>query len=464
MRPARPRTQDAPEPIARADGVSSAGMGIRLHLDARTRRFRNGRILLGGSPTRLLVLGSSGIQRVDAWLAGTPVGADPREQALARRLLDAGLVHPVADRGTFTNAEVTVVVPVKDDPDGLQRLLAAIGDVADRIVVDDGSAAPIVKAAVRHGVARGPAAARNAGWRRAGTPLVAFLDSDTVPDPAWLDHVLPLFDDPAVAAVAPRIRSLATGPVGGYEAWRSGLDMGPEPSAARPDGRVRYVPSAALVVRRDALVSLGGFEEDLRYGEDVDLVWRLVAAGHTVRYEPVAVVRHEPRTTVTAWLRQRYHYGTSAAALAQRHPGLLHCAHLPRDYAAQCAVAIAGHPLVGAAPAIIAAAVRARRLHRRGIPARAVVDVTVSGQLGLIRQVADALRRVWWPVALPTRRGRALLAAAWLAPVVSALCRGPGPRAALLRVLDDLAYGLGVWAGCARHRTIAPLLPRLGRR
>ena len=52
--------------------------------------------------------------------------------------------------------------------------------------------------------------------------------------------------------------------------------------------RVAYVPTAALLVRRAALGD--GFDESLRNGEDVDLVWRLIEAGWRVRYEPAVQV------------------------------------------------------------------------------------------------------------------------------------------------------------------------------
>ncbi|MBF6096422.1 glycosyltransferase family 2 protein, partial [Nocardia cyriacigeorgica] len=77
-----------------------------------------------------------------------------------------------------------------------------------------------------------------------------------------------------------------------------------------------------------ALAELGGFDERLRFGEDVDVVWRLTDAGHLVRYHPAAVVTHRPRATLGSWLRQRYDYGTSAAPLARRHPGRLACARV----------------------------------------------------------------------------------------------------------------------------------------
>ncbi|WP_143860849.1 glycosyltransferase, partial [Nocardia cerradoensis] len=77
--------------------------------------------------------------------------------------------------------------PVKDNPAGLARLLAATTEFAHRVIVDDGSADAVPTATIRHPRPLGPAAARNAGWRRATTEFVAFVDSDVVPRPGWLD-------------------------------------------------------------------------------------------------------------------------------------------------------------------------------------------------------------------------------------------------------------------------------------
>src|SRR5690606_26633581 len=133
----------------------------------------------------------------------------------------------------------------------------------------------------------------------------------------WLAHLLGHFDDERLALVAPRVRS-AHGDVIGtnpsrllvdYERSHSPLDLGPRPALVRPGSRVGHVPAAALVVRRAALASIGGFDTELRYGEDVDAVWRLDEAGWRCRYEPDVVVEHRPRLTWGAWAQQRYHYG-----------------------------------------------------------------------------------------------------------------------------------------------------------
>ncbi len=440
--------------------------GTRVVLDEDVRRLSGGRVLLGGSPLRLVRLGPGGAALLDRWLAGEPVGDDPQGADLARRLLDAGLLHPTPGPCALSLDDVTLVVPVRDNAVGVSRLLAATTDLPDRIVVDDGSSAPLLHATARHSRPAGPAAARNTGWRSAGTDLVAFLDSDTVPEPGWLDSVLPLFTDPVVLAVAPRIRSAAlphSRLVPRYEVDRSSLDMGSRPAAVRPMSRVSYVPSAALVVRRSALSDVDGFDEGLRFGEDVDLVWRLIERGGTVRYQPEAVVWHEPRADLRSWLRQRFDYGTSAAPLSKRHPGLLSCARMSRWSAAAGVLAAAGHPLAGFAVAAITASLLPRKLRDRGVPAGESLRLAGLGHLGAGRLLADATRRAWWPPALLNKRARRALLISMLPCLLEAVTEHhelDRLRWAALRIADDLAYGAGVWAGCARHRTLAPVLPQ----
>src|SRR5436305_5803487 len=99
--------------------------------------------------------------------------------------------------------EVSVVIPTHDRPEGLARLLAGLHrqTVAparfEVIVVDDGSSEPAVVDSgelwvrvLRHEQPRGPAAARNSGWRAASGDIVAFIDDDCVPSERWLEEVM----------------------------------------------------------------------------------------------------------------------------------------------------------------------------------------------------------------------------------------------------------------------------------
>jgi mycofactocin glycosyltransferase len=316
-----------------------APAGLRLLPDPKTRLIAGGQVLVGGAPVRVLRLTAAGARQVAGWFSGAPVPGSAAARTLARRLLDAGIAHPDWPGSTGTGripgvTDVTVVIPVRDRHAELARCLAGLvgrdNDPPPVIVVDDASADPraIAAIAAAHGarvihrpVNGGPGAARNTGLAAASTEFVAFLDSDCVPAPGWLDRLLPHFADPAVGAVAPRIIPHETGTtwLARYEGASSTLDMGARPSIVRVGARVWYVPGAALVVR--AAAADAGFAEGMFVGEDVDFIWRMSAAGWRVRYEPGAVMGHDHRVRFRAWFSRRTDYGTAAAPLELRHPG-----------------------------------------------------------------------------------------------------------------------------------------------
>jgi mycofactocin system glycosyltransferase len=446
--------------------------GTAVRLDPRVRRRDGGTTLLGGSPLRLLRLQP---RARDLLRADRLVVRDAATAALAARLLDAGLAHP--DLLPRAADDVTVVVPVKDRPGGLDRLLTTLrADPATAdlpvVVVDDGSAVPVTAPGarvVRHDVARGPAAARNAGLRVVDTPFVAFLDSDCVPRPGWLERLRPHLDDPRLAVVAPRMTALPGGRAwfAEYENAVSALDMGLRPAAVRPGSAVSYVPSAALLARRDALGE--GFDESMRVAEDVDLVWRLAAAGRRVRYEPAAEVAHEHPGTTGEWLRRRAFYGTGAALLAARHGSAVAPLVIAPETALAWALALSGRRPAAAGVLALTAARLAPRLAGPGErpPAGFAALLVARGVGASGRALARSVTRHHWPLAVPaalvSRRARRLVLTAAAADAALAWWphrRRVGPvRFAVARRLEDLAYGTGLWTGAVRARSAAALLP-----
>ncbi|MFI7006583.1 mycofactocin biosynthesis glycosyltransferase MftF [Streptomyces sp. NPDC050145] len=451
---------------------------FRLRPDPGLRLLRGGRVLLGGSPYRLMRLTARAVPVVSAWLDGKPVGGGRAAGLLARRLVQAGMMHP-GPPSEAPRPTVTFVVPVRDRSEDLARCLAGLSGGPDVIVVDDastdpGAVAEVVRAAgatlVRRPVNGGPAAARNTGLARAAGDLVAFVDSDCLPESGWADALLPHFADPAVAAVAPRIVAAGSGKgfLAAYERARSALDMGPRESLVRPGAHVPYVPSAALVVRRAAVAR--GFDEGMRVGEDVDLVWRLAADGHHVRYAPTATVAHRHRTRPRQWLAQRVQYGSSAAPLAARHPGLLPATSMSGWSALAWGLVLARRPLAGALVTAGATGLLARKLAGwSDRPWTTAAKLAGGGTLTAGEQLGRAVTRTWWPLALPLAaavpRLRIPLAAAALLPPLLEHRRSRPPLPVLpwtlVRLADDAAYGLGVWKGCVRERTTRPLRPRL---
>lgn len=438
----------------------------RFRLDSSTRSL-GADVLVGGSPRRLFRLTDAGA----AIYARLAAGADVEPSPLTERLLESGAIHPAIDHADrtpprFTPADVTVVVPTLNDTRrDLEALVKHCDGAGATILVDDGSDAPISGLSganvVRLRQNSGPAAARNTGLKAATTDLVAFVDSDVQLHDGWLAPLLTHFDDDRVAFVAPRVASGLPGAgadalVARYEQGHSPLDLGPEPAWVAPGTGVSYVPAAVLVVRAEALRAIGGFDATMRVGEDVDAVWRLVAAGWRGRYEPAVVVRHRPRASWRALARQRIAYGESAAALARHHGSNVSAAHVHPASFAGWGLAATGHLAAGGG--VFAATMLAMAAKLRAVPPSQAVRLAGAGHLAAGGALAAAVRRAWLPIAaiaaIRSPRARLLTVAAF-AP---ALARG-GPA----RWFDDAAYGLGVWRGVLRARRLSPLLPRFVR-
>jgi mycofactocin glycosyltransferase len=459
----------------RAPATLPADLG--LVLDAGLRRLDGGRVLLGGSPLRFLRLSEAGAAALQRLADGATVGRGRGLQALARRLLDAGMAHPRPGSTPWTGDDVTAVVPVRDDLAGALSTCAALaGEVAAVVAVDDGSHVPLVVPDGRVTMLRrqrsgGPGAARNTGLAIVDTPLVAFVDADATPTEGWLQPLLTQLADPEVAAVAPRVASApGPGPLAAYETIESPLDLGQHESRVAPRCPVPYVPTAALLARTDVMREMGGFDESLRYGEDVDLVWRLVAsASATVRYEPAALVFHAPRPDLGTWAAQRFHYGASAAPLVARHPGAAPPLAVSAWSLAAWALLALRLPVAGAGVAAVSTALLVRKLRGMPRPAGLALRLAGMGHLAAGRWIAKAASRAWWPVTLPaallSRRLRPALLAAFLLPPLWDWWRKRPPldpgRYLLLRLGDDLAYGAGLWVGCWRQPSARALVPDL---
>lgn len=452
--------------------------GWSVVLDADTHVLDGGRVLVGGRPPRLLRLSAQGAAALTALRGRAAV--DPAARALGGRLVDGELAHPLPPASS-SRPDVVVAVPVRDRPAELARCLASLGEDVPIVVVDDGSAAAaaadIAAICSEHGARlvrldanAGPAAARNAALDATAEPLIAFLDSDCVAPDGWLAALAAHFVDDRVAAVAPRVRPAAGGRslLDRYVDARFPLDMGPADGRVGRTRRIPYAPTAAMVVRRSALAAVP-FDERLRMGEDVDLVWRLDAAGGHVRYVAGIVVLHARPDNWRALLGRRRAYGTSAAPLHRRHPGAVAPAEAAGWPGLASALLLAGAPR----GALVAAVAPAARREHAAVPAwlvaRSGVQATVATTAGLSRA---AVGLAWPALALGllvgsgrTRRCAALLTLAM--PAVEWLERRPpiDPlRWTAARLADEAAYGAGVIAGAARERSLGPLVPALARR
>jgi glycosyltransferase involved in cell wall biosynthesis len=196
-----------------------------------------------------------------------------------------------------------VVVATHERPDRLAAMLDALREQTvgvDRfevVVVDDGSGETTQRVlaeqqaqdglalrSLRHPQSRGPAAARNTGWRAAGGPLIAFTDDDCEPDPGWLEALLATADAHSGAAVQGRTEPIpreAAG-AGPFSRTLTVKELGP------------FFQTCNIAYSRTTLERLGGFDEAYPApgGEDTDLAFRAIGQGERIVYAEDALVFH----------------------------------------------------------------------------------------------------------------------------------------------------------------------------
>ena len=230
---------------------------------------------------------------------------------------------------------VSVVVPVLDERDGLEAQLHALAAQEaswpfEVVVADNGSgdgsrelaeewaAAGERRAVVDASRRRGPGAARNAGAEHARGDLLAFCDADDVVAPGWIEAIAAAAADADL--VAGRIsEARLNGPL--PRAWHG------RPPQAAPPRALGFLPFASgsnCAMWADWFEHLGGFDDRLMAGEDIDLSWRAQLDGVRLAFAPDAVVERRYRAGLPALARQHYRYGRAYAGLYTRfrHRGL----------------------------------------------------------------------------------------------------------------------------------------------
>lgn len=210
---------------------------------------------------------------------------------------------------------------IRDTLEGLTRLNYPDYEV---IVVDDGSKDATAAIARGYDVRlistpnRGLSNARNTGLEAATGEIVAYIDDDAWPDPDWLTYLAATFRTTPHAGVGgPNLPPPGDGAVAACVANSPG---GPN-HVLLSDREAEHIPGCNMAFRRDALLAIGGFDPRFRVaGDDVDVCWRLQAAGGTLGFHPGAVVWHHRRNSVRAYWRQQRGYGHAESLLQGKWP------------------------------------------------------------------------------------------------------------------------------------------------
>lgn len=230
------------------------------------------------------------------------------------------------------DGHVSIVVPVYNDPEGVQRTLdSIIGNTTSDVrivVVDNGSTDRTPRVIQRYASdypavvheteteRQGSYAARNAGIKTATGEVLAFVDADVTVTDGWLSTAVRILGQHDVHYVAPDIR----------------IKRGENPTfAARYDAstafpieeyirKLEFAPTACLIVTRALVNDIGRFDQRLISGGDKEFGNRACDSGYELCYAPEVVAHHPPRGSLAGLVRKDFRVGRGIAQLQQYYP------------------------------------------------------------------------------------------------------------------------------------------------
>jgi len=236
----------------------------------------------------------------------------------------------------MTEPKISIVVPAYNAEKTIKKCIESLLDIDytnyEIIIVDDGSTdatkqilsgykEKISVMALEH---RGPSHCRNKAASASQAEYLAFTDADCIVDKQWLRELLKGFSQEAVTGVGGsqlspndetafgrRVQSFfeKTGFLGGYI----------KTTANNSPVRTSHNPSCNVMYRRQFLLEVGGFDEGLWPGEDVDLDYRLEKRKFILMFNPKAIVYHYRPDSLKKICSMMYRYGWTQGVLVRRY-------------------------------------------------------------------------------------------------------------------------------------------------
>ena len=269
-----------------------------------------------------------GGHQVKDWAFGL-VDAERQPKAALAAVTRAFAEVPLSADEAARWPKVSVVVCAYDASGTIDECLTSLAALTypnvEIIVVNDESRDATGDIARAHAGVRvidipkgGLSAARNVGLAAASGEIVAYTDADVRVDPDWLNYLVhTLVTADVVGVGGPNV-------VPEDDAWMAqciARAPGGPTHVLLDDTIAEHIPGCNMAFRRDALLSVGGFNPVfVRAGDDVDVCWRLQARGLRLGFAPAALVWHHHRTTMEGFWRQQVGYGEAEAWLHVHHP------------------------------------------------------------------------------------------------------------------------------------------------
>ena len=219
--------------------------------------------------------------------------------------------------------DFSIIVPVFSRPDNLERLLYSLQSLDypsskyEVVIVDDGCPSPLQDnmGRIQNGFNltqirqenSGPGAARNLGARIAKGRYILFTDDDCIADPKWLEAHAEGLGGSEDVVCGGRVKNGLAGNIYSEATHLLADYIYRHYNPARIKGA--FFPANNFSVSRMPFLDFGGFDPQLRFGEDRDFCLRWASSGKRFVNAPAAVVHHVHHLDFTSFFRLHFFYG-----------------------------------------------------------------------------------------------------------------------------------------------------------
>jgi succinoglycan biosynthesis protein ExoA len=270
--------------------------------------------------------------------------------------------------------ELEVIIAVGPSSDRTREIAAALSAVDPRIRVVDNPAA------------RTPAAL-NVGIAASQHEIIVRVDGHGELTDGYIRRAVELLDETGAANVGGVMDAQGTTPFEEAVATAYTTRLGLGGSAFHlTDSSAAEAETVFLgVFRKDALVSVGGFDESMHRAQDWELNYRLRTSGHTIWFSPELRVTYRPRSTLRALVKQMYETGTWRREVVRRYPETATARYLAPP------LALLG-VLTGSAAGVLGVIVDSRLLRAGFLAPAGYLALIIGGSLVTARPMSAAAR------------------------------------------------------------------------
>ncbi|MGB3977103.1 MAG: exopolysaccharide biosynthesis polyprenyl glycosylphosphotransferase [bacterium] len=212
--------------------------------------------------------------------------------------------------------DISVIIPAYNAEQNMEKCIRALEnqslprEMYEIIVVNDGSEdstgdiARKTSARVFDQQNQGPAVARNEGVKRSTGEIIVFTDSDCIADVHFLEEMVTPFSTPTVVGVKGAYRTRQT------EIWArfAQVEFMERYSKLSRSESIDFVDSYAAAFRKTVFCRVGGFDAHfpVANNEDVDLSYKIAHQGHSMVFNPKAIVYHSHPNTAKKYLKLKF--------------------------------------------------------------------------------------------------------------------------------------------------------------